>query len=486
MSAQSKSGAIILKEIRGDPSVAFTERWTPILFAVMALSIGALYGTLIPPLQIPDEGAHFVRAYGVSRGDCVTPADFSVPGDLGAFVIRYPGGLESRRSYTLTETAANLSGSMDETQRRPFENVAANLYSCVPYLPAAAAIGAGRLVAVSPAMAMSMGRAANLIAYVALTGIALWLLPDFHLLLFALALMPMTLHQAASLSADGLTISSTFLLTAYILRRAFGPQTSVMALRQHIILAGLIVFSSLCKFNIWLVLLTALIPTVRFGSRRNRWLAVAGYLALACIVAAIWQKVNWQHAQAFQAHLAAKQIFMGENLNFIFSEPVNFLKAFIRSFPIHGGEYGFWYVRSFVGHLAWLTVGLPQWLIGVYFIMIVAAACTQTNHIRLSWASRSILAVVAMGSFISVFALLFTFATSADNLHGPVMNGQGSIDGVQGRYFIPFAFVAFLTLSNTKIRVNSLLAMAFVACFCAYANYIGAGAIWGAFYANGR
>ena len=38
------------------------------LFAMLALAFGFLYAFVLPPLQAPDEFAHFYRAYSVSEG----------------------------------------------------------------------------------------------------------------------------------------------------------------------------------------------------------------------------------------------------------------------------------------------------------------------------------------------------------------------------------------------------------------------------------
>ena len=63
-------------------------------------------------------------------------------------------------------------------------------------------------------------RIGNLLFFVAVLYLALRIAPVCRPVLFCLALMPMTIHQAASASADGPTIASAFLLFAYVLHLA--------------------------------------------------------------------------------------------------------------------------------------------------------------------------------------------------------------------------------------------------------------------------
>ena len=45
----------------------------PRLFVVLGAALGISYGLLMPPLQVPDEIGHFLRAYSVSHGTWVAP-----------------------------------------------------------------------------------------------------------------------------------------------------------------------------------------------------------------------------------------------------------------------------------------------------------------------------------------------------------------------------------------------------------------------------
>ena len=96
----------------------------------------------------------------------------------------------------------------------------ASIYSPVAYLPQAAAIAAGRAFGLHPLALMYLGRVANLMVWIALGYAAIRAAPDLGRPLLLLLLMPMSIFQAASLSADATTNGLAALLAAVVWRYA--------------------------------------------------------------------------------------------------------------------------------------------------------------------------------------------------------------------------------------------------------------------------
>src|ERR1035437_5614103 len=71
------------------------EKNLPCLFLVVALALGVPFTFLNPPLQAPDEFAHFFRAYGVSEGQFVAHDTTSVPQGVVELVREFPPKLET-------------------------------------------------------------------------------------------------------------------------------------------------------------------------------------------------------------------------------------------------------------------------------------------------------------------------------------------------------------------------------------------------------
>ena len=66
----------------------------PGIFVCLAVPIGLFFATLVPPLQVPDEMAHFVRAYSVSNGVCVPPPMETLPAAIIELNAAFPPLLE--------------------------------------------------------------------------------------------------------------------------------------------------------------------------------------------------------------------------------------------------------------------------------------------------------------------------------------------------------------------------------------------------------
>jgi hypothetical protein len=414
-------------------------------FLALAVILGTGYAFLVAPNEVPDEPAHLARAYGISLGSCI-----SGPMTLVPSVLRPENqGFVDQEPISASAKTARVG------------NDSANIYHCVPYIPPAIALAVARLFHLTAAHAFYLGRLSNLAVFATLSFLALRILPDFQLCFFCLALMPMTLHQAASYSADSMTLGVSFLLIAYCFHLAFGPIEKVDR-RSLFVLGFLMLVASLCKFNLWLTLLVLLIPARRFSRPSARWGTLAAYVALCCVAGLSWQWMNKDNLMRFQhARLVGMKVNVPDNVTFLEHEPRTFLIAVERTMA----AYPFPYLDMFVGHLGPLRVALPKYLIESFAGMLLVSVLIGSGTIRANLFQRLLLAVIVVASVLSIFSLLWTFeATPA--LIAAVRAGTGHVAGVQGRYFIPFALLGLAALSwpvvPARSTVGTLLAAGFV------------------------
>jgi uncharacterized membrane protein len=313
-------------------------------------------------------------------------------------------------------------------------------------------IGLARLSSQSAIVVLYSARLANLAVYLVLVYVALRILPLGRPVLFCLALMPMTLQQAASVSADALTIASAFLLIAYVLYLAFDARVVAISALQLLLLAGALAFENLCKFNPWFVLLLLLIPASKCGGKTRKLLAVGVSVALVLLISALWQSLNSAHIAAFKRAMEGLDVDVDGNLRFILRQPFVFLAAVARSWSVAGRVYA----TQFVGDLGWIVVPLPLWLVEMYIGFLILTALVSEGRVRLTLSDRLVCAGMVAGSLVSVFGLLWVLAMSRSYLASEIVKlHHGITRGVQGRYFIPFAPVFFLLLSNAKVRVKA-------------------------------
>ena len=420
--------------------------------------LGAAYAILLPPLQAPDEFTHFYRAYGISEGSCVAPTLTPIPLSLQAMTAAFPLNVEQERRIDPAYILAFARKPLEQSRQSGVMNEAANMYSCVPYLPSALAIGAGRILGAPPAGLLYLSRIANLLAYLILVYLALRQLPGFQIPLLSLALLPMALNQAASASWDGIAFATAFLLCAYIIRLAWDPAIASLRRNHRWTLTGLIILAGLCKADAWLVPLLILIPASKFRTPREKWIVVLGSIGLALVVIAGWNFVNRQDMVRWVEHVRdGRQIYLSENFSFLLHHPWILFETFLRTWGSQGRDFA----AQFVGRLGWMAVVLPSWTTWTYLLLLVFAALTDTSQIRLTTAQRLLCLTIVAIAVTSVFVGMWSAETTRAH-RDSVLHGSGYIAGVQGRYFIPFAFPLLLALSNTRLRVDRrwLLALA--------------------------
>lgn len=414
-------------------------RASVVAFVVLAGALGTPYALTMPPLQVADEKTHLFRAFGVSLGRCVATRWTSVPNSLLRLNATFPPVLEKRRLVTHADVARWSAVPLRAEVASMVTATAANVYGCAPYLAAAAGIRAATALDQSPSRVMYAGRLANLAAYVGLVALALALLPDGRVLLLALALMPMTLHQAASLSADALTIASAFLATAVALRAGVHGGRDARAHRTGLALSATLAGAALCKTNVALVPLAALVPTARTGLRRFR--LIAAVVAPAVGAALLWSWVNRENLELFRAAQAPRGVDMVANARAALFHPVAFAASVARTTTAQAASLA----EQLIGVLGWATVRLPPWVKWLYGGVLLAAPFLGTRSLFLRATQRAALAATATLGFVSVFWGVWTIAPDLASTGYPSHGVE--LGGLAGRYFIPFALPALLAVS---------------------------------------
>src|SRR5271165_4942336 len=302
-----------------------------LLFTMLALAFGVLYAFVLPPLQAPDEFAHFFRAYSVSEGYLVSPDDIPVPRSVEQIAEEYPGHDEKQAPLQLSHLRAFLVSRLNPNDIVKVRAEAMNIYIFFPYLPGATGIALGRALHLSGLGLLYAARLANLCVFVLLVLLALHLLPDFHSVLLGLALTPTALHQAASASWDSFCYAAAFLFVAYILRLAFGNQQGPLRPAQYLILGSLVALNALLKMNVCLSLLMLLIPWRRFGDLRRKCVALAGFATVIGVEIVLWRSIDGSEFEAYRLARLRSEIDLGENLRFLEFQPRLFLTAIERT-----------------------------------------------------------------------------------------------------------------------------------------------------------
>ncbi|RIV22286.1 DUF2142 domain-containing protein [Fibrisoma montanum] len=402
---------------------------------------GLMFIYFTPPFQVADEPRHFARAYQLAeRGlsACrLIPARDSLPLSF-VQVDKQVSYLIGKEETKISRTRINqlMEIPLRPEQRAFYANVPN--YSPVAYLPQIIIIAILRVSESSIVTMMYWARLMGLLAWLSISFIALRWLPGAKLIFFVIALLPMTLAQASSTSADGMTIALAFLTTAYYFRLAYSKQQ--VTITQILLGVVLIVALTATKFVYGtLLLLHLLIPKSKFGSPTLFWASFVstGTIAVISLILLFVSLYSNTPANSMSSSVAGGPVRFPQ-VDFLLANPLSYPKILIATVSKHALLYGL----SFVGVFGWLDTVMPLYTYVIAYVMLLAViVCNGDGQLPINWKHKIL--------FLFVFFLTLTgllFAVSSDLRENP--KASFVINGIQGRYFLPVAMLLALVLYN--------------------------------------
>ena len=402
----------------------------PNVFLVVSLVFGLLFVFVTPPLQSPDEGVHFIRSYLLNDKQLfpIKNSEGKVGNYLPSAIVQFVDSTKymcfhPENKYTYSQLIQNSSIKLDF--RDTLFNDYQNAYS-LAYLPQAFGMRVARElyyffddVTLSPALLMYFGRVFNLLLYIICIYMAIKRTPILKGTFLFLALMPMSIFQAASLSYDVLINSVLFLWLAIIFDYAFSETTRVKY-SELVIMALLFTLVNIAKpVYSPMLLMVLLIPKNKI--KKKPILTIGSFLALNCVLYMGWS-ILAKHLTSVAADSGAS--VFSDQVNYILSDPVQYIGIMLRTLTEMNYEI------SFYGVLGWLDTYFPSafYLIGLAMLVVTVILDEQYNEARISNKTRIWSFMFGLGSIFLIFLALYT-------LWSPLKSNL--IYGVQGRYFIP-------------------------------------------------
>lgn len=397
----------------------------PMAFSLAA--IGIFYFVVCPFEMPPDENAHFFRAFEISLGRF-----FSRPLSWNAFGDILPSAVVD---------CWNRASLIDweKTREVGFSNTA--LYSVVNYLPQSLGIFAARIFTRKVFVIYYAGRLFNFLASLSLSIFALKKIPFGRKVLFVIMLFPMTLQEMISMAPDAFVNALSFAIFAFSLNLAYKKEN--VSRKESIFLGMLILMVSLCKLvYLPLLFIVYIIPS---GKMRR-----ADFVILKILVPVLALSLNLSSLALSSKILAESKLGeqnAGEQIHFILSNPLYFLKVFIRTVISQSKGYVFGCIGFYLG---WLNIRLPVALCGLFAVILFFEAFCQNN---IHFKARKLDIFFFLIIFVMVFGLILT-----SEYVGWSAPKASKISGVQGRYFIPvvsFLLFPFLYRKHFGIIRNS-------------------------------
>ena len=387
---------------------------------------------LIPPGAGYDEEDHLVRVWELSA--------FSfIPGQLSPQEMKYPTVFRDfayRQQGSTGTIGANFwqkyaRASLYEHGFVHREINTKSVYSPVLLFPQAILMRfLGRDLDLPALLVFYACRFASLLSYFFLVWLALRLLPFGKWILLVLALSPMALFQATTISPDAISNGIGFLFIAGCLSAA---ESKEIRWKEVGYLVVLIFLLFLAKLNlIPLILLPfLLISPARFTNKRIYLFLLAATFILFLMEAAGWNIIASRQSNS----LLSNDANVREQLSYILGHPLTFFLTVIKDLVVNGWNYFTGWIDGY-GYYYWT----PPLIVSIFFVLTLSSVLLMNStHGQVG---RNFQIV-----FIFMFVLGYLATVGAEYMtFTPV--GSNQILGVQGRYFVPLALLLFLALAS--------------------------------------
>ncbi len=419
------------------------------LFLGFSLVFGLLFCLGTAPFLVPDEFAHFYRAYQVSQFKLMPEArsTYEVGGQLPqSFSLLEDTFLGMTKLPKTTVSLVKLNELLraplqpQQTQFVNFKNSA--IYAPAGYIPQALGLLLGRVLKVSLLSEFYLGRIFNLLFWILCTYAAIRVMPVHKWVLFVFGLMPMTISQAASLSVDGILNGLSFLFVALVVRAAC-DDTKKPGWKDFLLWIILISLITLTK-PAYIILggLLLIIPYKNYGS----WKTYVPALALTAGIPLL-AYLGWTKALSFHGISMSYDPLFDPNLQtrWILDNLLVYTRILIQNY----GRMALPLLVSSIGYFGWLNQPQPAFVYPLFTLFCFYTMLFDQHPYKriLFWQRIMIFGVILFG--------LLTIATGIYIVSNPFAYGQ--IDGIQGRYFIPLGPLFGLIIFNRVIRIPGVI-----------------------------
>ena len=381
-----------------------------IIFLVFGVLFGILFMVLTPPFEVPDEAGHLHRAVETANG---------------VFYNKIPAGVSAYDNYfSQSQRFGNEFQSVGE--KFHFQSG----YNPVMYLASAAGVKLGAAFQ-SPVLMFYLARIFNLVVWLVLIYSAIKITPIFKWMFLFAALLPMSVFEGMSLSADSFVNSFSFLFFAFCFRLIFPVKEKITASEAGIYYLMTLISSLLKGCLIYPAFL------IFFVRDKRKWIYGISAIILAVIAGFLWVSHNYTAVGPDGNPVAAKA--------FLCAHPFLFFEKVIRTVFISS----FFWLKGAVGILGWLDVKrFPVW----FYLMTLAVFISGLLFIPEKFKINLKMRVLA---FILICLYTGMILTALFITWNPV--DVYKIGGVQGRYFIALLPLFFILFSpNYKLSIDNL------------------------------
>lgn len=378
------------------------------IFLVLMIIFGVITLFVQPLFAVPDEGTHFKIEYSIFHNDH-KHEDFS----------RYAMGedIDAYRNQTFVQKYIKTKGDFKKNPLGFNFN-----YKKIQYLPAAVGMLIGEMIYPSAGIILFFGRLVTLIFYIFGMYFAIKKAKYAQWVMAFVALLPICIQQAASVSYDPFFFVAIF--SAFSLITNLWVKKESLTLKWYGYIIAIMIFLFLAKSSaLAMGLYFVTLPMVLFGNNYFTRLVDKFWtfcdkhkkstILLGCFVFLLLIKHEFQN---YGGLLKGIQILFN---TFMRADLLNELDSLMTS--------------GIIGNFGWLHYRLPAWVVIINFIVLALLVISEKRvHLdkRVIWTGGLIYFLnILFVSLIMYFQWTVLFLKQPNSL---------VVQGNQGRYYTPF------------------------------------------------
>lgn len=387
------------------------------LFLILIIIFGTITMIVQPFFSVPDEGTHFKHAFAIFHDDSNDSNfdDYAFPEDFssyreGEYINKYIIKKKDFRSHPL---AFNLN----------IRNI--------QYLPQAIGLTIGTFVYPSSGIVLLFGRIFNFIFYVIGMYFAIRFAKIGQLFMAMVALLPLCIQQAVSVSYDVFFFVAVFLCFSLVTNLITRKKRLDIKALCLIICSSLLLFlgkQSALAFGLFFVVL----PTSVYGNNK-----------VSILLDKFWKvckKFKWLVAIVLISLPIIYLKFKFSNYGGLSKAFQLFFNTFARS-DVYSSLDDL-LTTGIIGNFGWLRYRFPVWLIIIDFIFLFILAFNGKRMIEYSRIAVASLIIFLSNIFFTSLVMYFQWTLNSLKAYD-----SSVILGLQGRYFTPF-LVCFIPIGD--------------------------------------
>lgn len=415
------------------------------MFLNFAIPIGMLFLVFLIPSQVPDELAHMIKTYEVSKGIMFTKID-----ENGESKITVPEELlEYNHNKINNYQKLNEQFSKTTDYNKNVDTISsAQGYPAILYFTPALGLLIGRSLGINLVISIYIAKILNFILFLTLGYFTIKKMPFGKIVMTIYLLMPMMLQQAISFSADVLINAISLYYIAYIINLIFEKDN--ISKKELIIYCILTVLVAISK-TVYISLAGIGLLLIFRKNIKKKYKII--FLTLSIILGISAALCTYVGTSMYTSKTEATKIYEeqlnvngSEQIKQIIENPINFLGVIINDRITNIEQYIFSCIGSKLG---WLDIKIDNLIIYLYMLVLLTSCIVEKNKHRFKVLEKIWLLLIVAGTVILTQTAMYIAFT-------PV--GANFIGGVQGRYFVPVFILPLLCIcmKDNYIKIKNI------------------------------